>query len=216
MRRFCSLLTAAVVLVTACGEPAGPIEEEVKRQDFLSLRTPVISISLGRTEENLTFAQYAEGVEPEVLTASFVATQGEPSTLRVYYQDADPTDPPLLEFHVGPNSLLAYPDGTPVLPGQSVQIGVTLDPERYIFWFQPAGLKFSVADPARLRVNYEGADYDANGIIDFLDQVLQFRARIWRQDMDTEPWFQIPTLRLPLLDMLEGRVTHFTGFAMAS
>jgi hypothetical protein len=220
MRRLFSLLTA-VVLVSAC-DRVGIVDEAVQRQDLLTPPLRVPPVWTGKTqllEQELTFARLAPNVEAEVQQASFWAVSGQERTLVVRYLVQDSSAPPLLEFHVGAVSLLTYPDGLPVLPGDSVQITVTLDPlRRFIFDFQPAGLKFDPLYPARLRLNYEGADNDVNGdgIVDFFDFVLQQQFRIWRQDLPGRPFMAIPSLRLPGLDILEGDIDHFTGFAMAS
>jgi hypothetical protein len=214
MRRLFGILTVAVVLLSAC-DPVGPVDE-LQRQDLLT-ETPLISGLLGRSENELTFARYVQGMGPEVLEASFTAVKGRTSTLQVRYEGQDESEAPLLEFRVGPNSLLLHPDGSLVLPGQAVTITVTLDPVLLYFHFEPHGLTFSPLDPARLRLNYAHADDDVNGdgIINFLDAVLQLQFRIWRQDALGLPFVQIPTIRQEG-DVLEGRVTHFTGFALAS
>jgi hypothetical protein len=220
MRRLFSLLTA-VVLVSAC-DRVGIVDEAVQQEDLLTPPLPPVSVWTGQTqllEEELTFARLAPNVEAEVQQASFWAVSGQERTLVVRYLGQDSSAPPLLEFQVGAQSLLAYPDGLPVLPGDSVQITVTLDPlRRFIFDFQPAGLIFSSLSPARLRLNYHGADDDVNGngIVDFFDFLLEQQFRIWRQDLPGLPWLSIPSLRLPGLDLLEGRIDHFTGFALAS
>jgi hypothetical protein len=214
------ILIAALVLVSAC-DPVGPVEEEVQRQELLTLPLPTVPPWSGGTsekEQELTFARLAPNVEAEVQEKSFWAVRGQTRTLQVRYLNQDPSAPPLLEFEVGAETLLTYPDGQPVLPGDSVEITVTLDPERrFIFHFQPHGLTFSPASPARLRLNYDGADADVNGdgIVNFIDAALELQFRVWRRDGLGLPWMPVPTVRLPG-DLIEGRITHFTGFAMAS
>jgi hypothetical protein len=222
MRRLLCFLTLAVALVPGC-DRAGLLDQDVQTPELLAPAPPAPLetwfFAAHRETQELTFARLAPNVEAEVQEASFFAVSGEERTLVVRYQGQDPSAAPLLEFQVGARSLVAYPDGLPVLPGDSIQITVTLDPQRrLIFYFQPAGLRFAPFDPARLRVNYDGADEDVNGdgTVDNLDMVLERRYRIWRQDLPGLPWEALPTLRLPFGDTVEGRITHFTGFAMAS
>lgn len=195
-RVLCSILIVAAL--TACDSTA-PEEER-------------------RDEEDLTFVRLEAGAQAEVTQASFWAVRGQTRSLVVRYRDR-PTDPPLLEFVVGAQSLLTRGDGTPVLVGDSVQITVTVDTQRrFLFDFQPAGLTFSPVTPARLRLNYDAADPDFNGdgVVNQLDAAVELRLQIWQQQLPGLPWLPVPTLRVEGTQILEGRVTHFTGFAMAS
>ena len=66
-------------------------------------------------------------------------------------------------------SLLALPDGTPILPGDSVLIQVSVvDPTEMLFDLEPTGLKFNPAAPARLKIHYDhaGGDLNDDGVAD--------------------------------------------------
>ena len=197
MRRLLSI--ALVVLAAACDSTA-PEDPE-------------------RPEDELTFARFSSETDADVAQASFYAVRGQTRTLAVRYRGQAQTDPPLLEFVVGPLSLLTRSDGRPFLAGDSVRITVTVDTQRrFVFDFQPSGLLFSPLDPALLRINYGGADDDLNrdGLVNQLDAVLEARLRIWQQTALGLPWLPVPTVRLSGQQRVEGRVTHFTGFALAS
>jgi hypothetical protein len=218
MRRLFSMLAATVVLVAAC-EPMAPVNDAQPQQDVLLPAVDELTgldelAGPGRTTEELTFARYREGVSPPTAVVTFDVVPGIASTHVVRYTGLA-GDPMLLEFEVGAESLLTL-DGSPVLPGVPVPITIMFDPDRFIFYFTPHGLTFSAKDPARLRVNYEGADADMNadGEEDQRERALRHRWRLWQQELPTDPWHQLPTKRLPG-DVLEGRIRHFTGFAMA-
>jgi hypothetical protein len=216
MRRLINILATAVLLLSGC-DPAGPVEQEVRRQELIALPPTSWIEFTSRSEEQLTFAQYGPGTAPATLEASFWAVRGQNRTLRIPYNGQDPGYSPFFEFRVGPHSLLTYPNGLPFQRGDSVQITVTLDPRRFVYRFEPSGLTFSPVSPARLRVNHRGAHPDVNrdGVVDFVDAALELRFRIWQQQVPGQPWVPVPSIRLPG-ELIEGRVTHFTGFAMAS
>jgi hypothetical protein len=215
MRRLFGMLAALMILVTAC-EPMGLLDVVVPPENVLPEIDELTGVA--RTEQELTFARLASGVEAEVQQASFFAVQGQARSLVVRYQGQDPSEPPLLEFQVGAESLLTLPNGLPVLPGDSVQITVTLDPQRrFIFHFAPHGLTFSTSNPARLRVNWSGADPDVNGdgVVTLEDEVRLHQFRLWQRDAPELPWVRLPTKKHLDIKLLDGRVIHFTGFAMA-
>jgi hypothetical protein len=188
------------MLVTTC-DPSGPVDDR-------------------RGEDELTFVRFTAASPPAVTQASMWAVHGQERTLTIRYAEQPASEPPLLEFQVAAQSLLARPDGTLFLPGDSVQITVNVDPQgRFLFDFQPSGLVFSSAFPARLRINDDRADPDLNrdGVVNQEDATIAARLRIWQQEAPGLAFLAIPTIRIQLLGtgLLEGRVTHFTGFAMA-
>jgi hypothetical protein len=209
MRRLWGTLGVVAVLATGC-EPLAP---ETQRD----AAAPAM-FSKVQEEAELTFARYARGVGPGVAEAVLTAIVGQRSTLVVRYAGLPVLEQPvLLEFEVGPESLRTDGDGNPVVPGQTVEISVILDPQRFIFYLAPSGVTFSKSDPARLRLNYEGADADVNGdgVVNQRDRVLEQRFRLWQQELQGGPWQKLPTNKREG-DVVEGRVIHFTGFALAS
>ena len=207
MRRVWGALVAVAMLATAC-EPMGPEEQR-----------EAAPAMFGKVEEEaeLTFARYAQGVGPAVAEAALTAVVGQTNTLVVRYAGLPVLEQPvLLEFEIGPESLLTDGDGNPVVPGQAVAITVLLDPQRFVFYFAPSGVTFSRSAPARLRLNYEGADADVNGDgeVNQRDDVVKQRFRLWQLEVAGQPWQKLPTHKLDG-DVVEGRVIHFTGFALA-
>lgn len=195
MRRLWVVL--ALLLPAACSEATGPDEEG------------------GRADGDMTFARLASSSELEAGAASFWAVKGQSRTLVLRYATGEPA----VEFEVGPDALLARPNGTPFLPGDSVRITVQADAQgRLSFDFQPSGLTFSPLQPALLRIDYRGYDPDVNadGAVDAADAALVLSFGIWRRDSPLSLWLPIPSLRLQGQTVIEGQVTHFTGFALAS
>lgn len=191
------ILSLAVLCVAACDDTTGPSNEG------------------GRADGDMVFARLAASSELETTQTSFWAVKGQSRTLVMRYASGGPA----LEFEVGPDALLARPNGTPFLPGDSIRITVQADAQgRLSFDFQPSGLTFSPLQPALLRIDYSGYDPDVNGdgTVDAVDAALELNFGIWRRDSPGSLWLPVPSLRLLGQPVIEGRVTHFTGFALAS
>jgi hypothetical protein len=95
---------------------------------------------------------------------SFYAVHGLDREVQIFFQD-DVGGPgeEYLRLRVDAPTLLALPDGTPIAVGDSVLIHVrVVDPAQMLFEFQPTGLKFNPAAPARLKIHYDHADGDLN------------------------------------------------------
>jgi hypothetical protein len=201
MRRLLSIAALAALVLTAC-DPSGPGDDD-------------------KREDELTFVRFAAASPPQVTQASFWAVHGQERSLVIRYAGQPASEPPLLEFRVGALSLLTQPNGVPFLPGDSVQITVNVDPQgRFLFHFQPSGLVFSPVFPALLRINPDRADPDLNrdGVVNQQDATLEARLRLWKQETVGAPFLPLPTIRIQILgiELFEGRVTDFTGFAMAT
>ena len=124
-----------------------------------------------------------------------------------------------MEFTVPAGALLRHPDGRRVQPGDSVLVTVrAVDPERFLFQFEPAGLRFDAANPARLRVSYWWADpdYDGNGVVDERDARAERNVALWRQEATPEPWHRVPMTRNAVEREVEAPIEGFTRYALAS
>ena len=193
MRRWNYLLLA--LLTAACGDTTDPIDD-------------------GATDEQLNFVRFASSGAVAERTKSFWAVRGEERELEIDYANGED----FLEFEVKDETLLRRPNGTAFAEGDSVLITVTLDPEnRIVLDFQPSGLVFNPAEPARLKISYRQGDddIDDDGDHDDEDERLEQRLRIWQRELPGQPWMPLATLRLDE-DDLEARIFGFTGFAMAS
>jgi hypothetical protein len=152
--------------------------------------------------------------------ASFYAKVGEGRQVRLVYQGSIPTDSgaELLRFEVPSDGLDRRPDGTTFGPGDSIKITVTVvDPKRFVFDFQPAGLRFNPNDPARLKVEYRYADHDFNndGIIDSTDARIETLLNLWLREPPDSLWFTFGAVKFQDLEEFDVNVVSFSQFAVA-
>ena len=170
-------------------------------------------------ESALTFIRVAADAPPLAANqVSFWIVRGRETEVEIRYQNGSYNGKCLL-FRVPANAPLRYPDGRLFQPGDSARVTIrVVDPQRFIFHFDPAGLKFDPAHPAQLEVRHRWADADFNGdgVRDSRDERIERNFGFWRQERPGEPWTRISTSRLH--DVLEARatVTGFTIYALAS
>ena len=201
MNRWIRSLLLAPLLVTCTGDPTGP--EQVQ-------------------DGALTFLQFDETALPLVtFEARFWAVAGRNSELIMRYQpeNGQQEGDRFLEFRIPGNGLLRRPDGTAFVQGDSIEIRVAVDSAgRFVFDFQPSGLRFNPDHPAELRVEYRRANPDLNGDgrVDGKDAEVEDRLSIWRQEGPGQPWIRQGTLRIKDNDEVRAQITGFTGFAVAS
>lgn len=153
--------------------------------------------------------------------ASFWPKVGEDRIVRLFYQGATAVDtgPLLLELEVPRDGLYKRPDGTAFQAGDSILITVTVvDTTRFLFAFQPAGLQFNPANPARLKVEYANAnhDFDGDGTIDLRDFVIETDSLgVWRRDPPDTLWYRQFAIKFQLPEELDTDVLSFSQFAVA-
>ncbi len=100
----------------------------------------------------------------------------------------------------------------------SVRITIrVVDPALLLFEFEPAGLRFSPAEPAQLEIEYAEADddLDEDGDVDAEDEALEGEIYVWRQRNPGDPFERLFTLRFEDLDELEADIPGFSRFAIA-
>lgn len=153
-------------------------------------------------------------------TVRFWAKRGEDRELRLYYnsQSGSGSGEEFLRFTVPAAGLVQRPDGSPIMVGDSVLISVrAIDPSRLIVEFQPSGLKFAAASPARLRVELAETDSDLNGdgVTDAQDDSLKTQLSFWRQEAPGQPWLKVASAVFTDLNEVEANVLGFTGYALA-
>ena len=150
---------------------------------------------------------------------SFYAKKGEDRELRIYFQDqVGGSGEEFLRLIVSAPSLLARPDGTPILTGDSVQIHVRVaDPTRILFEMEPAGLTFDPARPAELKIHYAHADHDFNedGSINSLDSAIEQQLAIWKQETLPDPFVRLGSLNEVTLEEIDADILGFTRYAIA-
>ena len=152
-------------------------------------------------------------------SASFYAKRGEDRELQIFFQDGSGGEgEEYLRLGVDAGSLLATPDGTPILPGDSVLIHVSVvDPAVMLFDLQPTGLKFNPATPARLKIHYDHADGDLNhdGVADGRDTSIEGTLAIWRQETLADPFVRLTSVLTIETDEADAELTGFSRYALA-
>lgn len=190
--RLVGLAALALVLAAGCELTTDPGEQ-------------------GVPEDQLVFLRFAAGALPATLDTSFWAVAGEDRRLVLRHppEGDEEEGEEFLEFRVRSDALWQRPDGTAFAEGDSIRIDVTLDEaSRFLFRFEPSGLRFRPDRPAELRIRYLRVEGE-------LDDDFEDRMRLWRQDAPGELWFPAGTVRFKDLKEIRGEVVHFTGFAIA-
>lgn len=172
-------------------------------------------------EDQLTFIRAAADAPPlDALTVTLWARSGETRRAAIRYVGVPHYQHDLcMEFTVPSGALVRREDGTPVQPGDSVRITVrVVDAARFVFQFEPAGLRFADGNPAKLRVSYWWADrdYNGDGVVDSRDSRIAERFGLWRQEREGESWQRLRTTRFADLQEVTTDVPGFTRYAVAS
>jgi hypothetical protein len=170
-----------------------------------------------REESELEFVRFPADVAPLAETSAAVwAVKGQNRVLSLGYTDSSDE---FMRLEIPANALLRDANGALLQPGDSVRITVQLGTDRrLLFHFEPSGLQFNPAEPARLHINYSHlyGDLDGDGSIDEEDEQLELRARIWRQEGPGDAWYPIGTMKELEADEARSDVISFTGFVIAA
>ena len=203
MRSLRSLILLAAALLagtTACSDSTTPTDTTRPSADLNVVRLAAGSPSLLNAEE------------------SFYAKKGEDREVRIFFQDASGQGEEFLRLRIRPDALLARPDGTPFLAGDSVLITVrVVDPTNILFELEPSGLTFSPAEPAELKIHYNHANHDFNddGSIDVTDTEIKSRLAIWRQESLTDPFMRLGSVNAEDLEEINADILGFSRYAIA-
>jgi hypothetical protein len=172
-------------------------------------------------EPGLVFLRPAAGAPPlGERQVSFWAVKGESREVRLMYASVGgrPDSAEFARFRVDARSLVNRPDGTPIAPGDSILISLTIvDTLRFMTDFQPQGLQFSAARPARLWLKFAEADPDLNddGVVNAADTTVLLSLRIWRQERPGDPWTSLASVVDTVNQEVEADVPGFTRYAVA-
>lgn len=171
-------------------------------------------------DDEIALARVAEDA-PELLHTEieFWAVRGEDREVQIRYAGTGGYNGKCLRFVVPGQALLRRSDGSVIEPGDSVRITIrVVDVELYVFEFDPGGLRFDPAHPARMEVRYTWAadDLNGDGSVDADDSTMAENLAIWRQERDGASWERIPSRRIEDLQEVHADITGFTKYALAS
>ena len=197
MRRFL-WLCSAVVIVLGCDDNTGPTsrpnaELNIVEQDTLA---PPLDSTVAR----------------------FWAKVGEGGEVRIEYQPPLDSAEDFLRFEVPGDGLLRKPDGSAFQPGDSILITITvIDPSRFQFRFEPAGLAFNPDHPARLKLYYYNSnhDFDGDGDIDSADTDIEHMLDLWRRESPAADWFRAGSVKFEEQDEVDANILSFSEYALA-
>ena len=200
MRRTTVIAGALALVLLGCGDNTGPAgvpdaQLHIVRQD--SLAPPLVA-----TRD------------------SFWAKVGDGRELHLNYEGVAPGSigEEFLRFEVPGDGLYRKPDGSAFQPGDSILITVTvLDPTKFLFQFEPSGLRFSPDHPARLKVEYFDGEHDFNGdgVEDSTDVAIEQVLDLWERSGPGAPWFRLGAVKFEELDELDANIYSFTEHAVA-
>jgi hypothetical protein len=168
-----------------------------------------------KPSSDLHFLQLATSAPAlQATVVSFYAKKGTDSEIRVRFSNGED----YLRFRVFANSLLQRPDGSAFANGDSVLITIAItDPKKLAADFQPAGLKFSPSNPARLQFEFGEADKDLNGdgVVNATDTSLVPQISTWRQETSGGQWLKVSSVVETEINEVQADIVGFTGYALA-
>lgn len=199
--RWVPVLASAALAAAGCDDSSSP-EDTTRPPDAL------VILRLAATSPPVW--------NPEV---SFWARNDQDREAKIWFENSEGNaGEEYLRFKVPSDGLLTYPDGTPFGPQDSVLITIrVVDPALLLFEFEPAGLRFTLTEPAELEIEYAEADddLDDDGDVDAEDADLEGEIHVWRQRNPGDPYERLVTFRFEDLDELEADVPGFSRFAIA-
>jgi hypothetical protein len=175
--------------------------------------------ALSRADAEITIVRVAANAPPLTATeVSFWAVRGQDREVEIRYENGGYSGK-CMRFVVPAQAPLRHANGAPVQVGDSVLVTVrVLDPRLFLFEFDPGGLIFDPAHPARLEIRYRWLAEDTNGdgVVDQRDEQLARNFGLWRQEKVGAAWSPIPALRLGAEMEIHADITGFTRYALAS
>jgi hypothetical protein len=232
MRTKKLVLLAVTMILTACGEPQGPLLEEAPAAQT---RTSLTLLKWDQSGGPIHFGAEAiskNGALPLGPTVqasftgdtvmatggwystSFWAVRGETRELRVnVFRDNQAV--PFLDLEI--SDPVTLPDGTPLAVGDSVLITVNVDTEELLADLQPSGLQFGAAQPTVLTMWYVAANDDLNSdaVVNSGDEAVQEQLDLWVQEHSEDPWTSLGAVHYIDNEKLVQYLQHFSGYAIS-
>ncbi|MEP6474670.1 MAG: hypothetical protein ABJC74_13170 [Gemmatimonadota bacterium] len=192
---------ALVVLGLACSDSSGPGNQIRPPAELRVVQLPV--------------------THPPFLADSvtFIAVKGQNTQASIYFADEEGGQgDEYLRLQLNGHSLKAYPDGTPMVDGDSVRITLrVVDSDSILFQFEPSGLAFDSAHPAKLKIRFAqcGGDYNDDGHVGQDDAAILAELAIWRQPLLSDPYTRLGSVRVDDDEGVEADLTGFSRYALA-
>lgn len=194
--RLLAGFAAVCIAMASCSEVTAPGTVEVVPEDEL----PIVAV--------------AEDSPPLIQSVvSFWAVRGEARVVEMRYDTAY-SNGKCLRFILPAMSLLKHPDGSNVAMGDSVKINIrVINTSHFLFEFEPAGVRFDPAAPARLEIRYAWADVNGDGAATEADGG---RMALYRQERPGMVWEKIPSTQYSDIQEIHATITGFTRYALAT
>jgi hypothetical protein len=154
----------------------------------------------------------------ETMEATFWIVRGQWREVEIRYA-TDGYNGKCIRFIVPPDAPLRHADGRVFEMGDSALVTLrVIDPELYLFEFDPEGMRFNPAAPARVEIRYRwiAADANGDGRVDAADGVFVKTFSLWRQERSRDPWVEVPSERDEENQEIHADVDGFTRYMLAS
>ena len=226
--------------IAACNEAVGPAEQDAQGPTptnalhHLQWKSTMTADRFTAAARNAAGDEVALAAGPTVYAAlnglgdlstyhvSFWAVSGEERSIQIDYLGTDSTgqqvSSPYLRFTVPPNALMARPDGSPIVAGDSVLITLATDSTDMVAHMEPSGLQFHSQHPAELTVWYEGANPDLNtdGSVNGTDHYIEENdLGVWVQQSETDPWEWVPSQHTLTVKTFDALLEHFSSYVIS-
>ncbi len=220
--RLRSLIPLALVMFLAsCSESTGLEQNDLEVPQFLGQ----IMTTANYDAEARMLRQVSSAPPLETYELGFWAVKGEAKTVRVDYDDvqcdpddgdAEDTEGCFMRFHIPSNGLAAYPDGTPMVNGDSVYITASIEAGSYHVDFGPSGLQFNQDAPADIEMWYYYADpdIDGDGDVDDYDQKYRMNLGYWYNPDYSDAWYRVISANDGYSNWTRTLLYHFSGYAV--
>ena len=196
------VLVAVALSALSCSDSTSPTPGDTRdANDLRLLSAPYGTPPLARTQ------------------VSFYAVQGKAGGADIWYHAKPGATDSLkfLAFRVGSGSLATRPDGSTIVPGDSVLITITVtDQTHFIVDFQPSGLRFSASDQPTLTLSFAacGEDLNYDGVVNSYDQTIMASLSFWRQESPFQPWSKVMSTVQQNVKQVNASLGGFTGYAL--
>jgi hypothetical protein len=152
----------------------------------------------------------------ETYRVSFWAGPLRTTAVTVRYRPAagQSVGDPFLRFEIPKHGVVAGGGGAPLGPQDSVLVTLTIDSVAFRVDFQPGGVAFSPAYPARLTLWYANANPDLNGDgqVGTLDAQLEQQLAVWYHGAK---WSRVSSRTDPAFRNVAANLYHFSEYAVS-